>query len=276
MKKYLDASDKINSIRLELRHPVTKTKKWVLVEGENDVKIYGKLLNDKLVAVEQVHGGIHQLIKSVTTLILETNRVLGIRDADFLNLYPTIEPIKALFLTDYHDIEMLMISSDNVMNSLFNEFLNRNIDYKVIRKQILNSISFLGVIRWYNEIHNLELNFKALSINNFFNPKDFSFNKNACILELNNRSSNKRRSISLDEIIEFLPSEINLYNVCNGHDFEKALSSYISEHSGIGVDYKLVGKSLRISYSISDFKKTKLYASLVDWELKHSLTLFDY
>ncbi len=49
MKKHLNAQDKINTIRLELRHPQTKNSLWILVEGEDDVAIFSKLLNGKTV-----------------------------------------------------------------------------------------------------------------------------------------------------------------------------------------------------------------------------------
>lgn len=275
MKKYLDASDKINSIRLELRHPSTKNTKWVLVEGEDDIKIYGKLLNNKLVSVEQVHGGVGQLRIAVSTLVNETKQVLGIRDADFLHLNHQNEIIESLFVTDFHDTEMLMISSNASMNSLFSEFLSGELDFDEIRTKILNSISFLGAIRWYNDTHNLELNFKGISLQNLFNSRDLSLDKNAKVLEINHRSPNKKSTITVTNIEEFIPAEIDLYNVCNGHDFEKALASFISERSNNGISDKEVGKSLRLSYNISQFETTNLYNSLVNWEKRSSLILFE-
>ena len=72
-----------------------------MVEGENDIKLYGKLLNDGLVSVEQVHGGLENLRTAVATLVNETKQVLGIRDADFIHLNSSEETIESLFVTDF-------------------------------------------------------------------------------------------------------------------------------------------------------------------------------
>ena len=162
------------------------------------------------------------------------------------------------------------------MNAIFNEFLKGNANYCEVRLKIMESIPFLGGIRWYNDAYNLELNFKGISLHNIFTSEPINLDKEIAIEEINDRSPNKQRTVTLQEIENFLPSEFDLFNICNGHDFEKALASYITNHSKAGVKPKEIGKSLRLSYNIEDFKQTKLFGQLSGWEKRYSLPLFNY
>jgi len=45
MKGYLDESNVVNSIRLQLRHPSGYDKIWIIVEGETDQKLFSKPIN---------------------------------------------------------------------------------------------------------------------------------------------------------------------------------------------------------------------------------------
>ncbi len=110
LKKYLAKSDVVNSIRLQLRHPSGVNKVWVIVEGETDQKLYSKLIDGHHVEIEIAHGGLNSLLLSVSELLRETDRILGIRDADFLHLEGKKETAENIFLTDFHDAEMMMIS----------------------------------------------------------------------------------------------------------------------------------------------------------------------
>lgn len=275
MKKHLDAKDKINSIKLELRHPSTKKQIWLLVEGEDDVKIYTKLIENYNVKVEHVFGGVENLKIAVEELIKETNRVIGIRDADFINLNNEHNDIHNLFITDYHDIEMLMISSDRTFQSLIFEYLPSYGNILDIRMKILDVISFVGGIRYYNYINNLKLNFDGISFESFFDCQTLEINNFGLVDNINVRSKNKIIEIDYFSVEEFIPSNIDLYNLCNGHDFEQIVSLFIKcKNNNRNIKYKDIGKALRLSYNIEEFKKTNLYQNLKNWEIINSLELF--
>jgi hypothetical protein len=278
MRQYLDENSKINEIRLQLRHPTNRKNLWILVEGETDQKLYAKLISGGNTKVETVHGGgVENLRRAISKLIEETNRVIGIRDADFLHLDKQLETVPCLFLTDAHDAEIMMLSCDAVFESLVAEFVeSRRIDFDILRRQILESIAFLGVIRWLNNAESLELNFKGLGLATFFDSSRLCVDKDCCVHEIENRSPSQKRAIQRTEIDNKLAEISDYYNLCNGHDFEKAFALHITAKNPgkKGVKDEDVGKFLRIAYRKQDFESTKLYALLKQWEGRTGYALF--
>ncbi len=275
MRQYLDETDKINAIRLQLRHPSGSEKVWILVEGESDQKLFGGLIDGKNARVERVHGGLTSLRKAVETLTRETKQVIGIRDADFLHLEEKRESVSSLFLTDHHDAELMMVASDSTLTSLIAEYLNANTyQPSVLREQIIQSISPLGCIRWYNHQKGGQLRFKGLVLSKFFDLQSFSIKIEVCIQEIHSKSPNRNIDIEVNMIRSFRFDEIDLLQLCNGHDFEKALALLITSQSTSGVNEKEVGKALRLSYTKEEFQKTALFEALKEWEGVAGYVLF--
>ncbi|MEM9833117.1 MAG: DUF4435 domain-containing protein [Bacteroidota bacterium] len=275
MRKYLDETDKINSIRLQLRHPSGKEKVWILVEGESDQKLFGGLIDAFNARVEQVHGGLISLRKSVETLSDETDQVIGIRDADFLHLEGKTETISSLYLTDCHDAEMMMIASDKTMVSLIAEYLDIN-EYQpqILRKQILQSIAFLGYARWHNHQFSGELNFKGLSFGRFYDARNYIIHAELCIQIIHQSSPSRKIDLDEKQVQNMQSEDVDLSQLCNGHDFEKALASFITEYSTKGVNNREIGKALRLSYTKQEFLKTELHRVLKSWEDHSPFSLF--
>ncbi len=280
MRKYLDEYSTINTIRLELRHPAGKKYLWILVEGETDQKLYAKLIDGGNTKVEMVHGGVEKLRKAISILILETKQILGIRDADFLHLDNKQEKIDYLFLTDAHDGEMMLLSCDTAFESTVAEYIPaKRVDFKSFRHELLASLKFLSGIRWLNNTENLELNFKGIGLDSFYNAIDLTLNKTKCIEETERRSPSKKRPIQHEEIDLKIAEISDYYNLCNGHDVEKAFAQHVtlvnkSASNTKGVKDTDIGKALRIAYRKDDFQTTKLFASLRDWEIQTGYTLF--
>lgn len=277
MRKYLDENSTINTIRLELRHPDGKNYVWVLVEGETDQKLFKKLITGKNTKVEIVHGGIVSLRKALAILVLETQQILGIRDADFLHLDNQEETIAQLFVTDAHDSEMMLLACDTAFQAIVAEYLTiKYADFQTLRTQLLASLVFLGGIRWLNNTEDLELKFKGIDFSRFYDAIDLTLDKRKCIQEVESRSPYKKRAIQLDEIDQKTTLTDDHYNLCNGHDFEKAFAYHVKCHTkGIrAVKDTDIGKALRLAYRIEDFQLTKLYANLRFWETQTGYALF--
>lgn len=275
MKQYLNETDKINAIRLQLRHPSGSGKVWVLVEGESDQKLFSGLIDAPNTRVEQVHGGLSSLRKAIELLTQETKQVIGIRDADFLHLENKSESVPFLYLTDYHDAELMMIASDRTLASLVAEYLNVNMyQPAVLRERVLQSLAPLGYIRWYNHQKNGQLNFKGLAFSNFFDSNTLSCQMGVCIEEIHSKSPDRSIDIEVDVIQSMQTDEVDLLQLCNGHDFGRALALLITSQSSPGVSEKEVGKALRLSYTKEEFQNTALFEALKKWERNANYALF--
>lgn len=283
MQQHLDENDTIGEIRQARRHPIGKNYLWVLVEGITDQKLYAKLIDGNNTKVEMVPGktkGIEHLRNALLILTKETDKVIGIRDADFLHLDEQQETIDCLFLTDAHDGEMMLLSCDTAFESIVAEHLPRErLDFKNFRHKLLASLAFLSGIRWHNSTENLELNFKGLGLNNFYDAINLTLHKVQCIQEIENRSPAKKRSIQPDEIDLKIADISDHYNLCNGHDVEKAFAQHVTEANKSisntkGVKDTDIGIALRIAYRKEDFAATKLYNHLRNWEVQTGQLLF--
>jgi hypothetical protein len=144
-----------------------------------------------------------------------------------------------------------------------------------LRENLLLSISFLGGIRWLNDTEDLRLNFEGIDFKKFYQGNTLTFDKQACINELHQRSTNKKREITTHKVEQLIAPIKDYYNLCNGHDMTKAIASYLSAHnSKKGVNDCEIGKNLRLAYRKEDFKLTQLYQNLFNWQSQTNLILF--
>ncbi len=139
----------------------------------------------------------------------------------------------------------------------------------------MEEVSFLGYIRWYNERNVNKILFRGLNFKCFVDTDGckVSINREKLIDELNNRSSNKKTSISMDLVENFIihNRNDNLLNLCNGHDVTKVLSLVV----GKKVSDKTLCQHLRLSFQMEDFMKTTLYSHLKKWQDEHGFDLLE-
>ncbi|MDD4964468.1 MAG: hypothetical protein PHI11_11185 [Gallionella sp.] len=276
MLKHLSEIDTIGEIRQSSRHPLGKTYVWVLVEGITDQKLYAKLLDNSHCKVEIVHGGgVQKLRETMLVLIQESDKLIGIRDADFLHLEHQQESINGLFLTDAHDAEMMLFACDAVFQHLLAEYLpNATKQFEVLRERLLNSLAFVSSIRWLNHAEDLTLKLEDIGLADFYDAVNLALDKERCIQNVETRSRNKKRNIHAAEIEAKIQGVQNYYNLCNGHDVVKAFALHLTAKNKKGIKDEEVARALRIAYRKEDFATTALFASLRNWEMRTGYKLF--
>jgi hypothetical protein len=266
----LDASYTRNLVWLSLNSPIGQDKIWALVEGIDDCKVYPKFFQQNKCTVEQVHGGYSQLERSIEELQHYKNQVIGIRDADFCHISGKYSAYENLFYTDCHDIEMTMIQNDAVFENILYEY---SLQTKAanIKKNILNEASFVGYIRYYNDMNNCSINFEGVSFGDIVVNQNTNLlvQKALCIQQLNVHSPHKTVTIDESTVNQFIASNAveNLFQLINGHDFIKLLSCRINFSAKRKINHKDVAKSLRNTYRMDDFEHTQLYRKLLNWQV---------
>jgi hypothetical protein len=272
LKNNVGAIDKINDVRLSLNSEMGSKIVWILVEGEDDCKIYPKFFDKNKARVEFVNGGKIQLTIALNILTKETEQVIGIQDADFLHLEKNYPDIKNLFYTDYHDIEITMLHFENVIDNLFTEY--RIHDKETSWNNVIQESSFIAYIRWYNEKKQCKINFNGIGYGNLISLIDnkIRLQNQELLNELNKRSKNKTEVLTFESINYFISTNKtnDFLNLCNGHDVTALLSLVI----GSQVSYTEFCRHLRLSFNFNEFSKTKLYSEIFDWQKKHGYTVF--
>ena len=109
---------KINELRLDISHPNSAGIAFVLVEGDSDIRLFRKFFSSEKCKVECVPGGNPKVEESVTELLKKSELVIGIRDADFIHLEGIAYAQSNVFLTDLHDLEMGLVSEDQVFSAI--------------------------------------------------------------------------------------------------------------------------------------------------------------
>lgn len=265
LKDNTGEKDKINDIRLSLNTPKGSQTIWILVEGEDDCKIYPKFFDQTKSKVEYINGGKERLMTALKVLSQETNQVIGIRDADFLHLEKLPIPSLPLFYTDYHDIEMTMLSFEGVRNNLLTEYSLQD-KQEVIWQNILNEAAYLGYIRWYNDKNDNKIIFSGLGYGDIvtLTATEIHWSTSLLLDSLNQRSKNKHTALTETLIDTFISTHKrdDRLNLCNGHDVIALLSLIIGKET----TPKRLSKDLRLSFTIFYFNQTKLYRQLQEWQ----------
>jgi len=261
LQSYLNENDVINSIRLQLRHSSGVNKFWVIVEGESDQKLFSKLINGENVVIEISHGGVTSLLKTVASILQESDHILGIRDADFIHLERNLATPPHIFLTDFHDAEMMLVSCNPVLNAIFREYLPQENNTDLLRTKILQSIAFIGSLRWINELECLELNFKNLGLAEYYDVRNFCLRKEMYLETIIKRSPRKKREVTCEEVLGKVANITDFLNLCNGHDFLNVFSIYVNANSKKGTKSEEISRAFRVSYRLEDFKQTRLFTA---------------
>jgi hypothetical protein len=244
-----------------------RKKVFILIEGLDDRKIYPKFF-DATKVIFVYTGGKKNLLGALEKSMQITKRVIGICDADFNHLENKSPSIENLFFTDYHDIEMTVLSFDDVLINVLTEYELQN-DMRDIRKKALDIARFIGYIRWFNETNRMNLDFDKFRPNTFvvLGDGNFYLNKDGYLLAINKRSKDKPRDVTHDDINNFEKSHHtdDIFNLCNGHDVTSIIALMIRKiEKTISDDTFCAG--LRQSFNSHHFHKTRLYANISKWE----------
>nr|VFK10798.1 MAG: Protein of unknown function (DUF4435) [Candidatus Kentron sp. LPFa] len=263
----------VKSIRRKLKNPSSANNIWVIVEGETDRRLFSKLIDGDQVEIEFSREGLNGVLRIVSELLKETNRILGIRDADFLHLEGKVETAQNIFVTDYHDAEMMIIACDEAYHAVEAEYFPEEEELSYSREMILKSISFIGGMRWLNHADDLGLNLKSIGFGKFYDKKNLLHETN-CLHHVMERSPKKKDRITKEAVRSKIKDIADFLNLCNGHDFQKAFAYLASSNSKKGWDADDIGRSFRVAYRFEDFQKTNLYKRLKEWSDTRSLLLF--
>lgn len=255
---------------------------FIIVEGSTDARVYQDCVDSKKCEFSIAHNK-DKAIRALA--ILEKDNfagVIAIVDADFSRLEGNLPASPNLLVTDYHDLEIMIIQSP-VFDKVITEFGSEGkiIGFaKDIRLSLLETGKSLGYLRWVSLKENLALKFEGLDIKDFkvfIDDQTLTVNQLEMIKKIKNNS--KKYSLKETDILDKLE---NLQDdthdprqVCCGHDLIYILSIGLCKAWGTwdSRDFKpeLLEKWLRVTYGEVYFRSTQLYLSIKNWENNNQL-----
>ena len=250
---------------------------FLIVEGHSDKLIYERLVNKQEVRIT-IASGKNNAIKALSILEKENFcRVFAVIDADFSRIEQQIPDSNNLFLTDEHDLEMMLIKS-----AAFDKLLKeRGSEEKIaafskdIRETLLKLGQEIGKLRLLSLRNELNLKFEGLNFSKFIDKKNLSIDIDKLIISIKNNS----QKLSLDEqqikqdLSAISDENHDPWQLCCGHDFigilAIALCKVLGTWNANDVKTEVLERELRLAYELSYFYQTQIYQLMVNWQSNH-------
>ncbi|MDA2275156.1 DUF4435 domain-containing protein [Bacillus cereus] len=293
MFEHMTADRTANAIIMQA---TSSDKAFVIVEGMKDYKLYSKFLNvHNQVEIKQVGGTekVQQVIQILNER--EFNRKVGIIDSDFSRILKKEVNLENLFLTDFHDSEVMMFESQALETALSTyvtkEKLEKFLDKRKIREIILTLAKEIGLLKLANYVHGLGLAFKpkevdgkTLKYKDFINDRTLDLiGREQLIQAVRNYSFNRSDSVAEIDVVkerieELSNSEYELVQLVNGHDLSNIIFLLLKKvlrcNNRSLYDYNSIEDALIMSYEARYWVETELFQDLHKWAELNDEDLF--
>jgi len=279
MKEYITPNNIANNARLNL----TSYSVVVIVEGHADVSVYDRFFDEEICKVIPACGKDNAI---EALYILEDNKeknILTIVDADFDHIEDFEYNSSNLLLTDFHDMEIMIIASDCFKKLILKYGSTEKIKKlkKPIRDILLHNSLPIGFFRWLSSPtkKDLRLKFDDISFEKFINNKNLEINIDDLFIEVLCNSNNPIIECERikAEISKLCNNTIDKLQVCSGKDVIQLLTigfnSIFGKDSVIDLSNLTVEKKLREVYELQCFNKSNLYKSIKNWEKNNNLKI---
>lgn len=264
-----------NEIRLLLSVPQNQTKAIIIFEGQDDIKLFMKLINLNNTYLFESYGGKQSIKDIITNRFLNENRVIGIADRD----YETQE-IDRLFFCDHCNAEMMIIGNKDFFEYTLFIITNQFLDSEVLRNIVLKKLIFISVIRKLNDKNDWGLTFQNISINGILQKTEYhQLTQTIHVINNKNKSNpiDEKRNKEIKTQIMSL-SENDLLELTNGHDFCKALIrelkfKFPKSKKITSISSDELEDYLRTGYQKEHFTNTILYQKIREYQDKYKLNI---
>lgn len=277
--------EKITEIIGMSNHAANEGKVFIIVEGSDDEKIFRNFLDEQKVVFYVANNCLYvvELLRSLKINQVFKDKLIGIKDADFDHIlhrnYPDLDN---LFLTDYHDIEMTIVSKD------FEDFLKA--EYKIpnatpLIEIVAKALITLSYLRLYNEVIITEgvvldgINFSKITSSELYDGKN-AITWEHCLPHVKSKCNNaKLKHFPTIEIMEDFATKhagLDLKQLTRGHDLIYALQVRLKQICGKEpLGYNGLCVILRSKCSKEMFKRTNLFHDLNMWMEQRGLHLWN-
>jgi hypothetical protein len=269
---------------------------YILVEGIKDAKLYRKFVSKQNFRIKESFG-CGNLLKAFEILCARGfGQKIGIIDRDFHDILNTHPQIENIFLTDFHDIEVMIFSTksyDDVLNIYTIPEKIEKFEKKkgqTIKEIILELSTRIGKLKLADRKFQLGLVFKPdqpdgnqIKYRDFIDDNLSFLGERKMIESIINYSRNKSENLKDFETIHKKYTEMEKdihdpFQLSNGHDISNItfilLKKQLRSTNPMLNNYRCIEDSLILAYDFDYFKTTQLYFDLKKFSEKVKLSLF--
>ena len=250
-----------------------QVKVVLFVEGLDDQKFWNGRVDETKCTVIQ-SGGKKHVIVNVEKFSEEKKVVLGIVDDDFDSLEGKVLDSPNLIATETHDLECLLLRSRAFEKVLAEHGKSQKIEKfkenenKELREALLKRGVIFGRLRWLSCKYDWEINFKhkGLQLENFIDQNWNICNQDNLFHELISQLKSPLTHDELNNLLNSLPQNVDLWKVCQGHDLIWLLARAFKKVWGQEQASEVRVASTLRGIDSTEFLATELATKVKIWE----------
>ncbi len=257
----LTSDDMISTIKLEIGADVKKEKTFLVVEGKDDKKFLKYLVKENVVICESYSG--KKGIEEILAKFKNNKKIIGIRDRD----YEKRKLDNRIFFYDFCNIEMMIINDNNVFERICCEYYEGKMNYIELRKNILQNLLLISILRKKNEEEKKMWNFNGI---NYDMDENGKIAEESLFFDLQTINPSKPKNEFVFSFAKIIKYE-ELLNITNGHDFIKTFIKYCKKENGKNINEKNLLEVLRCTFTKESFKRTALYKDIKCYQISNKI-----
>lgn len=277
MRDQIRAIDLANRIRL--KRGQMSAYCFVIVEGEDDSKFYGRF-SHALTRIEIAHGKPRALEAIDALAADQVPGLLAVVDADHAHIEGDKFPANVV-VTDFHDLECVLLSSRAfalVLREVGSDDLIGQFEAshsRSVRDHLVAVCEDLGLLRLASARRGWQLKFDGLAFERFVSEKDVALDPMALLEEVRRHQGGRLGPPPTIEdmstaVLELRGEAHSAWQICCGHDLVQVLSIALRRAWGrrnpSEVTPSRLETMLRLAYAEIDFCSTQLHARIRAWE----------
>lgn len=265
IRENISKEDVVTAIQLEIDADPERNVAIVLVEGQDDVAFIKKIFSDEVICYESFSGkqGLEELLEHED---LQHDEIIAIRDKDYMDI--SLVPYR-MFLYDGCCLETMLLQSEEVVSSFYQFYYggSRTKDEYIV--SAMRELAPYSILRMQNEKNKGEIRFQKVGFGDLVSASgELDIKKLFSRLKVNNDELEYCKQLA-----DSVKSE-DLKEITNGHDLCLLLGVMAKKGmKKLGEDG--VRRLLLCNYRRIDFRETKLYRSLKEYEGVHHVKFVD-
>jgi hypothetical protein len=273
MRNHLNAEGIAN--RIMMRRGVAIHRPFVVVEGDDDAKLYGRLLHHQC-ALQSAYGK-PMVVGTMSVLSSRgADGVVAVVDSDFDRIVGSLPASPHICATELHDAECMLIVSPALDHVLVEYGSETAPD--VVRQRLFELARPLGQLRFASHRLEWSVRFDDLPFEKFVDPKGMSLDTGALLEVLRSHQGGRNSAPpSKDELSAAIAGveaqHLDDLQLCNGHDLQELLALGLrtcwAKHKPSDVTPARVASALRLAFHSTYFEANGLATQLKEWEGKN-------